>query len=134
MISSSNMLTASRSRLSFVRVYSGTLSTGTSVLNSTKGQKERLLVGVGLEGGVLLGQLHQGDAHLLLARLGLGLDGHPDHRLGELHRRRAEVTITPPRQSGGKGQYGHVKIKLEPNESGKGYEFINATVGGSIRR
>ena len=36
------------------------------------------------------------------------------------------------RQSGGKGQYGHVKIKLEPNESGKGYEFINATVGGSI--
>ena len=36
------------------------------------------------------------------------------------------------RQSGGKGQYGQVKIKLEPNESGKGYEFINATVGGSI--
>ena len=36
------------------------------------------------------------------------------------------------RQSGGKGQYGHVKLKLEPNESGKGYEFINATVGGSI--
>ncbi len=36
------------------------------------------------------------------------------------------------RQSGGKGQYGHVKIKLEPNESGKGYEFRNATVGGSI--
>ncbi|MBQ7875535.1 MAG: elongation factor G [Oscillospiraceae bacterium] len=36
------------------------------------------------------------------------------------------------RQSGGKGQYGHVKIKLEPNESGKGYEFINATVGGSV--
>ena len=36
------------------------------------------------------------------------------------------------RQSGGKGQYGHVKIKVEPNESGKGYEFINATVGGSI--
>jgi elongation factor G len=36
------------------------------------------------------------------------------------------------RQSGGKGQYGHVKIKLEPNESGKGYEFINATVGGAI--
>ena len=36
------------------------------------------------------------------------------------------------RQSGGKGQYGHVKIKLEPNESGKGYEFINAIVGGAI--
>ena len=36
------------------------------------------------------------------------------------------------RQSGGSGQYGHVKIKVEPNESGKGYEFVNATVGGSI--
>lgn len=33
---------------------------------------------------------------------------------------------------GGKGQYGHVKIKVEPNESGKGYEFINAIVGGAI--
>ena len=36
------------------------------------------------------------------------------------------------RQSGGKGQYGHVKIHVEPNESGKGYEFVNATVGGSV--
>ncbi len=36
------------------------------------------------------------------------------------------------RQSGGSGQYGHVKIKLEPNEPGKGYEFINAVVGGAI--
>ena len=36
------------------------------------------------------------------------------------------------RQSGGSGQYGHVKIIVEPNESGKGYEFVNATVGGSI--
>ena len=36
------------------------------------------------------------------------------------------------RQSGGKGQYGHCKIHVEPNESGKGYEFINAIVGGAI--
>ena len=36
------------------------------------------------------------------------------------------------RQSGGKGQYGHVKIRVEPNESGKGYEFINSIVGGAI--
>jgi len=38
------------------------------------------------------------------------------------------------RQSGGKGQYGHVKIKVEPNESGKGYEFVNAITGGVIPR
>ena len=36
------------------------------------------------------------------------------------------------RQSGGKGQYGHVKIRVEPNESGKGYEFSNDVVGGAI--
>ena len=36
------------------------------------------------------------------------------------------------RQSGGKGQYGHVKIRVTPNESGAGYEFTNAIVGGSI--
>ena len=35
-------------------------------------------------------------------------------------------------RSGGKGQYGHVKIIVEPNESGKGYEFINKIVGGAI--
>ncbi|MDR0197362.1 MAG: elongation factor G [Oscillospiraceae bacterium] len=36
------------------------------------------------------------------------------------------------RQTGGKGQYAHVKIRVEPNESGKGYEFINKIVGGTI--
>jgi len=36
------------------------------------------------------------------------------------------------RQSGGKGQYGHVVIKIEPNEKGKGIEILNETVGGSI--
>ena len=44
----------------------------------------------------------------------------------------ADVDEKYARQSGGKGQYGHVKIRVEPNEPGKGYEFINAVVGGSI--
>ncbi len=44
-----------------------------------------LVVGVGLEGGILLGQFGQSDAHLLLTSLGLGLDGHADNGLGELH-------------------------------------------------
>ena len=36
------------------------------------------------------------------------------------------------RQSGGRGQYGHVWLKLEPNEQGKGYEFVNGIVGGTV--
>ena len=46
--------------------------------------------------------------------------------------RSADVDMKYARQSGGKGQYGHVKIIVEPNESGKGYEFINKIVGGAI--
>ena len=46
--------------------------------------------------------------------------------------RRPLTSIKYARQSGGKGQYGHVKIIVEPNESGKGYEFINKIVGGAI--
>jgi len=38
------------------------------------------------------------------------------------------------RQTGGRGQYGHVKIKLDPKEPGKGYEFVNDIVGGSVPR
>ena len=44
----------------------------------------------------------------------------------------ADVDMKYKRQSGGSGQYGHVKIRVSPNESGKGYEFVNAVVGGSI--
>lgn len=44
----------------------------------------------------------------------------------------ADVDHKYARQSGGKGQYGHVKIRVTPNESGAGYEFINSIVGGAI--
>ncbi len=58
--------------------------------------------------------------------------GAPQVAYKETVRRLADVDCKYARQSGGKGQYGHVKIKLEPNESGKGYEFINAVVGGPM--
>jgi len=58
--------------------------------------------------------------------------GAPQVAYKETIRRLADVDCKYARQSGGKGQYGHVKIKAEPNVSGKGYEFINAITGGSI--
>lgn len=58
--------------------------------------------------------------------------GKPQVAYRETVRREVSQDTKYARQSGGKGQYGHVKIRIEPNESGKGYEFINAVVGGSI--
>ena len=58
--------------------------------------------------------------------------GKPQVAYKETVRKMADVDHKYARQSGGKGQYGHVKIRLEPNESGKGYEFRNAVVGGAI--
>ncbi|MEG0167271.1 MAG: elongation factor G [Ruthenibacterium sp.] len=58
--------------------------------------------------------------------------GAPQVAYRETIRRNAEQDTKYARQSGGKGQYGHVKIRVEPNEAGKGYEFINAVVGGAI--
>ncbi|MCI5800950.1 MAG: elongation factor G [Oscillospiraceae bacterium] len=58
--------------------------------------------------------------------------GKPQVAYKETVRRLADVDCKYARQSGGKGQYGHVKIKLEPNESGKGYVFQNKIVGGAI--
>ncbi len=58
--------------------------------------------------------------------------GAPQVAYRETIRRAADQDTKYARQSGGKGQYGHVKIKIEPNEAGKGYEFINAIVGGAI--
>ena len=58
--------------------------------------------------------------------------GQPQVAYKETIRKLADVDCKYARQSGGRGQYGHVKIKMSPNESGKGYEFINSVVGGAI--
>jgi elongation factor G len=58
--------------------------------------------------------------------------GAPQVAYRETVKSTSDVEVKYARQSGGRGQYGHVKIKLEPNETGKGYEFINAIVGGAI--
>lgn len=58
--------------------------------------------------------------------------GAPQVAYKETIRKSADIDNKYARQSGGRGQYGHVKIKMEPNESGKGYEFVNAIVGGAI--
>ena len=58
--------------------------------------------------------------------------GAPQVAYKETIRKSVEQDTKYARQSGGKGQYGHVKIHVEPNESGKGYEFINSVVGGAV--
>ena len=58
--------------------------------------------------------------------------GAPQVSYKETIRKSVEQDTKYARQSGGKGQYGHVKIRVEPNEPGKGYEFVNAVVGGAI--
>ena len=58
--------------------------------------------------------------------------GKPQVSYKETITQAADEDCKYARQSGGKGQYGHVKITIEPNEAGKGYEFINKVVGGAI--
>ena len=58
--------------------------------------------------------------------------GAPQVAYKETIKKKVNQETKYARQSGGKGQYGHVKIQVEPNESGKGFEFINKTVGGSV--
>jgi elongation factor G len=60
--------------------------------------------------------------------------GKPQVAYRETIRGKVESEGKFVRQSGGRGQYGHVWLKLEPNEQGKGYEFINGVVGGSVPR
>ena len=210
-------------RLSFFRVYSGTLTTGSSVLNATKGKRERMgrilqmhanhredieccyagdicaviglkntttgdtlcdekapiilesmefpepVIRVAIEPKTKAGQEKMGIALMKLAEEDPTFKTYTDEEtgqtiiagMGELHLEiivdrllreyKVEANVGAPqvayketitkavdqdtkyaRQSGGKGQYGHVKIHVEPNESGKGYEFVNALVGGAI--
>ncbi len=58
--------------------------------------------------------------------------GKPQVAYRETIRRKSEAEGKYIRQTGGRGQYGHAKIRLEPNEPGKGYEFINDIIGGSV--
>jgi elongation factor G len=58
--------------------------------------------------------------------------GSPQVAYKESIQTSAEADSKYVRQSGGRGQYGHVKLRVEPQEPGKGYEFVNAVVGGAI--
>jgi len=58
--------------------------------------------------------------------------GKPQVAYRETVRKKAEAEGKYIRQTGGSGQYGHVKIRIEPNEAGKGYEFLNEIVGGVV--
>lgn len=60
--------------------------------------------------------------------------GAPQVSYKETITKEVEVDYKYSKQSGGKGQYGHVKIKMRPNEPGTGYTFENSVVGGSIPR
>ncbi len=60
--------------------------------------------------------------------------GNPQVAYKESISKNAEAEGKYVRQSGGRGQYGHVKLRIEPQEPGKGYEFVNAIVGGAVPR
>jgi elongation factor G len=80
-----------------------------------------------------------GELHLeiivdrMFREFGVGANvGKPQVAYRETIRKKAEAEGKFIRQTGGRGQYGHVKIILEPNEPGKGFEFINKIVGGAV--
>ena len=60
--------------------------------------------------------------------------GNPQVAYKESISKEVEAEGKYVKQSGGRGQYGHVKLRLTPQEAGKGYEFVNGTVGGSVPR
>jgi elongation factor G len=58
--------------------------------------------------------------------------GKPQVAYRETIRKKSDAEGKFIRQSGGRGQYGHAKVRIEPNEAGKGYEFVNDIVGGTV--
>ena len=60
--------------------------------------------------------------------------GKPQVAYRETIRKHAQAEGKYIRQTGGSGQYGHVKLRIEPNEKGKGFEFVNEIIGGSVPR
>src|SRR5260370_2015537 len=58
--------------------------------------------------------------------------GKPQVAYRETIRKKSEAEGKYIRQTGGRGQYGHAKIRLEPQEPGKGYEFVDEILGGSV--
>src|SRR5207245_906404 len=102
-------------KLTFVRIYSGTLRKGNHILNSTKGQRERV------------GRIVKLHANIREVNVGA-----PQVAYRETITQAAHGTGRFVRQTGGRGQYGHVELEVEPNEAGKGFEFVSRIVGGTI--
>src|SRR5437763_299110 len=97
-------------QLTFIRVYSGQIKSGESVLNSRTQRNERMMREYKVEANV----------------------GKPQVAYRETIRKHSEAEGKYIRQTGGRGQYGHAKIKLDPQPPGTGYEFVNDIIGGSV--
>src|SRR5204863_5685898 len=81
-----------------------------------------------------MGELHlEIIADRLVRQFNLGVNiGKPQVSYRETIQREAQAEGRYIRQTGGRGQYGHVKLRIEPHPSGKRFEFVNAIVGGPI--
>ena len=126
-------------KLTFIRVYAGVIEAGDQVLNSRTGRQERR-VQVNEETGQTMiagmGELH---LEIIVDRLKreFRVDanvGRPMVAYRETIQRKAEGEGRFIRQTGGKGQYGHVVLSVEPTDPGSGYVFEDKTVGGVIPR
>src|SRR5205085_2614956 len=118
-------------QLAFIRIYSGVMTSGSSVYNATKQKTDEQTGQVVIAG---MGELH---LEIIVDRLKREFNveasvGRPQVAYKETLTRPAEGEGRYIRQTGGRGQYGHAKIRLVPRNPGEGYEFINDIVGGAI--